>query len=74
MEPREGTVAAVIAGRPEQCRIMRVTSTEHEEALMANKSAHKEDRKKQASSLKEKRAAKKAKHAKPASVIPPTGH
>ena len=41
---------------------------------MANKSAHKEDRKKQASSLKEKRAAKKAKQAKPASVIPPTGH
>ncbi|MEH1125321.1 hypothetical protein [Micromonospora sp. CPCC 206061] len=41
---------------------------------MANKSAHKEDRKKQASSLKEKRAVKKAKHAKPASVIPPTGH
>ena len=41
---------------------------------MANKSAHKEDRKKQASSLKEKRAAKKAKGAKPASLIPPTGH
>ena len=41
---------------------------------MANKSAHKEDRKKQASSLKEKRAAKKAKRAKPASSIPPTGH
>ncbi|MEQ4306283.1 hypothetical protein ABNF97_33720, partial [Plantactinospora sp. B6F1] len=47
---------------------------EHEEAFMANKSAHKEDRKKQASSLKEKRAAKKAKRAKPASPIPPTGH
>jgi hypothetical protein len=30
---------------------------------MANKSAHKEDRKKQASTLKEKRAAKKAKKA-----------
>lgn len=41
---------------------------------MTNKSAHKEDRKKQASSLKEKRAAKKAKLAKPTSVIPPTGH
>jgi hypothetical protein len=41
---------------------------------MANKSAHKEDRKKQASTLKEKRAAKKAKNAtKPASLIPPTG-
>jgi hypothetical protein len=41
---------------------------------MANKSAHKEDRKKQASSLKEKRAARKARRAKPASLIPPTGH
>jgi len=42
---------------------------------MANKSAHKEDRKKQASSLKEKRAAKKAKNvSKSASLIPPTGH
>jgi hypothetical protein len=41
---------------------------------MANKSAHKEDRKKQASSLKEKRAVKKAKHAKSPSLIPPTGH
>ena len=42
---------------------------------MANKSAHKEDRKKQASSLKEKRAAKKAKNAsKSGSLIPPTGH
>jgi hypothetical protein len=41
---------------------------------MSNKSAHKEDRKKQASTLKEKRAAKKAKNAKPASLIVPTGH
>jgi hypothetical protein len=41
---------------------------------MANKSAHKEDRKKQASTLKEKRTAKKAKNAsKSTSVIPPTG-
>ncbi len=40
---------------------------------MADKSAHKEDRKKQASSLKEKRAAKKAKQAVPSSLIPPTG-
>ncbi|MEV4536433.1 hypothetical protein AB0J82_21850 [Asanoa sp. NPDC049518] len=42
---------------------------------MANKSAHKEDRKKQASTLKEKRAKKKAKSdaGKPASLIPPTG-
>ena len=42
---------------------------------MANKSAHKEDRKKQASTLKEKRIAKKAKNASAsASLIPPTGH
>jgi len=42
---------------------------------MANKSAHKEDKKKQASSLKEKRAARKAKHPSgPTSQIPPTGH
>lgn len=41
---------------------------------MGNKSANKEDRKKQASTLKEKRAAKKAKNEKPASLIPPTGH
>jgi hypothetical protein len=42
---------------------------------MANKSARKEDKKKQASTLKEKRAAKKAKtESKSASVIPPTGH
>jgi hypothetical protein len=42
---------------------------------MANKSAHKEDRKKQGSSLKEKRAAKKAKvQDKSASNIPATGH
>jgi hypothetical protein len=42
---------------------------------MANKSAHKEDRKKQVRSLKEKRAAKKAKTtAKSAPLIPPTGH
>ena len=41
---------------------------------MANKSAHKESRKKQASTLKEKRTAKKAKHASAsASLIPPTG-
>ncbi len=40
---------------------------------MANKSAHKEDRKKQGSSLKEKRAAKKAKIVKKsASQIPST--
>jgi len=42
---------------------------------MANKSAHREDRKKQTSTLKEKRATKKAKNAlKSASLIPPTGH
>jgi hypothetical protein len=42
---------------------------------MANKSARKEDRKKQASTLKEKRAVKKAKNAsKTASRIPPTNH
>lgn len=41
---------------------------------MTNKSAHKEDKKKQVSTLKEKRAAKKAKNAKPASLIPSTGH
>jgi hypothetical protein len=41
---------------------------------MADKSAHKEGKKKQASTLKEKRAVKKAKHAtKPASLIPSTG-
>jgi hypothetical protein len=41
---------------------------------MADKSAHKEGRKKQTTSLKEKRSAKKAKNAaKSASVIPPTG-
>jgi hypothetical protein len=41
---------------------------------MANKSAHKEDRKKQARSLKEKRADKKVKVAnKSESHIPPTG-
>jgi hypothetical protein len=41
---------------------------------MADKSAHKEGRKKKASTLKEKRAAKKAKNAsKSASPIPPTG-
>jgi hypothetical protein len=41
---------------------------------MANKSARKEDRKKQTRTLKEKRAAKKAKHdSKPVSAIPPTG-
>jgi hypothetical protein len=42
---------------------------------MADKSAHKENRKKQASTLKEKRATKKAKKSsKSASSIPPTGH
>ena len=42
---------------------------------MANKSIHKESRKKQVRSLKEKRAAKKAKNAaKSAPIIPPTGH
>jgi hypothetical protein len=41
---------------------------------MANKSAHKEDRKKKASTLKEKRTAKKAKNASAsASLIPSTG-
>jgi hypothetical protein len=41
---------------------------------MADKSAHKEDRKKQARTLKEKRADKKAKGAtKSESHIPPTG-
>ena len=41
---------------------------------MAKKPVHREDRKKQASSLKEKRAVKKAKHAsKSASLIPTTG-
>jgi hypothetical protein len=41
---------------------------------MADKSAHKENRKKQTLSLKEKRAAKKAKaDSKSASHIPPTG-
>ena len=44
-----------------------------EKVLMANKSAHKEDRKKQASTLKEKRTAKKAKNAPAASLIPSTG-
>ena len=40
---------------------------------MADKSAHKESRKKQGSTIKEKRAAKKAKVAeKSASHIPPT--
>jgi hypothetical protein len=41
---------------------------------MADKSAHKENRKKQSRSLKEKRAAKKAKtDSKSTSHIPPTG-
>jgi len=41
---------------------------------MAEKSAHREHKKKQASSLKEKRAVKKVKHAsKPAPLIAPTG-
>jgi hypothetical protein len=41
---------------------------------MANKSVRKETRKKQVLSLKEKRAAKKAKNAaKSAPLIPPTG-
>ena len=41
---------------------------------MASKSAHKEDRKKEGRTLKEKRAAKKAKHASGTdSLIPPTG-
>lgn len=40
---------------------------------MANKAAHKEDRKKQASTLKEKRVAKKAKNeTKTTSLIMPT--
>jgi hypothetical protein len=42
---------------------------------MANKAVHKENRKKQARTLKEKRAVKKAKNtAKSAPLIPPTGH
>jgi hypothetical protein len=42
---------------------------------MANKSVHKEDRKKQASTLKEKRAAKRAKkRSRLAPLIPPAGH
>ena len=42
---------------------------------MAEKSAHKENKKKQANTLKEKRAVKKIKHAsKPATLIPPTDH
>jgi hypothetical protein len=41
---------------------------------MPNKSAPKEDRKKQAMTLKEKRAAKKVKNAaKSASAVPPSG-
>ncbi|MER7281107.1 hypothetical protein ABT369_42400 [Dactylosporangium sp. NPDC000244] len=41
---------------------------------MARRSVHKEDRKKEARTLKEKRAAKKAKHASnTTSLIPPTG-
>ena len=40
---------------------------------MASKAAHKEDRKKQASTLKEKRVAKKAKNAaRVASLLAPT--
>jgi hypothetical protein len=42
---------------------------------MANKTVHKENRKKQVRSLKEKRAAKRAKNAaKSRTLIPPTGH
>ncbi|HEU4424676.1 MAG TPA: hypothetical protein VFR67_19285 [Pilimelia sp.] len=42
---------------------------------MANKTVQKENRKKQVRTLKEKRAAKRAKNAaKSASLIPPTGH
>jgi hypothetical protein len=42
---------------------------------MATKTVHKENRKKQVRTLKEKRAAKKAKSAaKSAPLIPPTGH
>jgi hypothetical protein len=42
---------------------------------MADKSNHKVNTKKQGKTLKEKRAAKKAKTAaKPASLITPTGH
>ena len=41
---------------------------------MASRSAHKEDRKKEGKTLKEKRAAKKAKRASGTdSLIPPTG-
>jgi hypothetical protein len=60
---RASTIKADQAGRPIP-----------EEPLIANKSAHKEDRKKKTTSLKEKRVAKKAKNAsKTASLIPPTG-
>jgi hypothetical protein len=42
---------------------------------MANKFVQKTNQKKQGRTLKEKRAAKKAKHAaKSAPLIPPTGH
>lgn len=46
-----------------------------EKVVMATKSVHKESRKKQVRTLKEKRAARKAKNVvKPAPLIPPRGH
>ena len=41
---------------------------------MSDKSPQKGNKKKAASTLKEKRAVKKAKHADKPSAIPPTGH
>jgi len=41
---------------------------------VSDKSPQKENMKKSGKSLKEKRAAKKAKHAADPSLIPPTGH
>lgn len=41
---------------------------------MSDKSPQKNTMKKPRESLKEKRAAKKAKHTVPPSVVPPTGH
>jgi hypothetical protein len=46
-----------------------------EKVVMATRSVHKESRKKQVRTLKEKRAARKAKNVvKPAPLIPPRGH
>jgi hypothetical protein len=41
---------------------------------MPNKTPQKDSAKKQGKTLKEKRAAKKAKHVEKPSLIPPTGH